>query len=124
MSSNVKIISWNANGISSHLDELLYYLKNEPNAQNVNSSLRCANCQQAHSAAYRGCPMYQKQKDIMEIKVTNKISYAEAAGKLKDREFILSQESAIPKSMINSEASGDRVYLKNPQNIGDRKSVV
>lgn len=30
MSSNVKIISWNANGITSHLDELLYYLKNEP----------------------------------------------------------------------------------------------
>ena len=30
MFSNVKIISWNANGITSHLDELLYYLKNEP----------------------------------------------------------------------------------------------
>src|SRR3989441_769910 len=49
---------------------------------NVNSQLRCANCQQAHSAAYRWCPMFLKQKDIMEIKVNNKISYAEAAGKL------------------------------------------
>src|SRR2546425_11598699 len=84
---------------------------------NVNSQLRCANCQQAHSAAYRGCPMFLKQKDIMEIKVNNKISYAEAAGKLKDREFMLTQESTIPKSMISTEASGERVYLSNPQTI-------
>src|SRR6267154_3826838 len=30
MPINARIISWNANGIGSHLDELLYYLKNEP----------------------------------------------------------------------------------------------
>jgi hypothetical protein len=39
---------------------------------------RCPNCNGAHSAAYRGCPAFKKAKEIVQIKFTEKISYADA----------------------------------------------
>jgi hypothetical protein len=38
----------------------------------------CPNCSGSHSAAYRGCPKYQEAKEIIHIKISGKMSYAEA----------------------------------------------
>ena len=39
---------------------------------------KCVNCGGNHSAASKICPKYAKEAEIIKIKVTNKISYAEA----------------------------------------------
>ena len=44
----------------------------------------CANCKMQHSAAYRLCPEFLKRKEITELKTKYKITYSEAAKKLKD----------------------------------------
>src|SRR6267154_334748 len=89
-------------------------ISNDPSIPSANSGLRCVNCQQAHSAAYRGCPMFLKQKDILEIKYTNKITYAQAAIQLKDKNAISCQESTVHKTIVNSEAYRDTAILNNP----------
>ena len=38
----------------------------------------CPNCKGPHSAGYRGCPVYQQTQEILEIKVTGRLSYAAA----------------------------------------------
>jgi len=45
--------------------------------------VKCVNCGQAHSAAFRGCPVFIKNKEILELKVTNKLTYSEAVKKYK-----------------------------------------
>ena len=50
------------------------------------ADLLCVNCKSHHSAAFRGCPEYLKSKEITKIKAIYKISYAEAADKLKEKE--------------------------------------
>ena len=41
----------------------------------------CPNCQGHHSAGSRGCPEWEKQKSILKLQYTNKISYREAKAK-------------------------------------------
>jgi len=45
---------------------------------------RCTNCGSNHSAAFRGCPVFIKNKEIVGIKSLNRISFAQAAKKYKE----------------------------------------
>jgi hypothetical protein len=59
-------------------------------------SSKCANCGQGHSAAYKGCSSYLVAKQITACKTLDKISYAAAAAKIRDKsanELALSQSS-------------------------------
>ena len=40
---------------------------------------KCCNCGSSHSASYNKCPEYTKTQEIIKIKTTEKISYAQAA---------------------------------------------
>ena len=44
---------------------------------------KCANCGGPHSAAYRGCPKFKDQKAALQLKIQNRISYADAVKKVK-----------------------------------------
>lgn len=50
--------------------------------QNSAITLKCPNCGGDHSAAFKGCRSYITAREITTIKVTNRISYAEAAKKV------------------------------------------
>lgn len=52
------------------------------NASNA-SNLKCPNCGGNHSAAFKGCSAFIKAKEINIVKVSNKISYAEAVKKFQ-----------------------------------------
>jgi len=47
-------------------------------------SVKCCNCNGAHSATFWGCPKFQERKKILEIKTLKKIPYGEAASQYKD----------------------------------------
>ena len=40
--------------------------------------IRCANCQQDHQAYARTCAVYQKEKEIIEVKHKRNVSFLEA----------------------------------------------
>jgi len=56
-----------------------------------NTHLRCVNCSQQHSAAYRNCPEYLKSKEIAKIKTMFKLTYSQATKKMKEDEIIEAQ---------------------------------
>ena len=45
---------------------------------------KCFRCGEKHSAAFQGCKCFRKAKEIMTFKNENKLSYAQAAAKLKN----------------------------------------
>src|SRR3989442_425229 len=45
---------------------------------------KCVNCKGNHSAAFKGCPIYLKNKEIVEIKVKNKLTFADAVKKFDE----------------------------------------
>src|SRR5215469_13836711 len=51
----------------------------DPNLQQNSDYFNCRNCKGKHSSAYHLCPIYMEQRRIIQEKVINKISFAEAA---------------------------------------------
>jgi hypothetical protein len=43
----------------------------------------CCNCGAGHSAAFKGCVKYKEATKIQNIKITQKLSYAEAVSQAK-----------------------------------------
>ncbi len=54
------------------------------NGNTSNLNIKCSNCGGPHSSAFRGCPVYQERKQILEIKSRYKMSYADAVSKYKE----------------------------------------
>lgn len=48
--------------------------------------IKCCNCGGEHSAAYKGCDAHKKAVQIQNVKVKEKLSYAEAIRKVKSNE--------------------------------------
>ena len=48
------------------------------------SKYKCPNCHGQHSAAYKGCTEFIKAKEVLKIKIEQKMSYAEALKKHKE----------------------------------------
>ena len=46
------------------------------------AKLKCCNCGGEHSSAYRGCEAHKRAAEVQKIKVSQGISYAEAAKKI------------------------------------------
>lgn len=49
------------------------------------ASPRCANCSGSHAAYSKDCPEWQKQKDIVQLKVEKNISFSEAKAQVQQR---------------------------------------
>lgn len=45
---------------------------------NKDAKLKCCNCGGEHSAAYAGCVVQKRAKEMQRYKIVNKVSYAEA----------------------------------------------
>lgn len=54
------------------------YSKCGPGAQ-----LKCSNCGEAHSVSYRECEVRKRAKEIQQMRVENRMSYAEAAKRVQ-----------------------------------------
>ena len=50
----------------------------------LNYQVKCINCGSNHSAAFRGCPVFQENKAVIQIKTTNKLSYSDALKRYKE----------------------------------------
>ena len=48
------------------------------------NNLRCANCSQAHSAAYKNCPVFVKTQAALRIRAEQNITFAEAMAKVDE----------------------------------------
>ena len=61
------------------------------------------NCQDSHSAYSKGCPLWNKEKQIQYLKVTNSISFPEARklAETADSQALHSYASAVKQSAIN-----------------------
>jgi len=57
----------------------------EGDKDSINNKLLCVNCGSKHSAAFKGCSVFIKNKEIAEFKTKNKLSYSQAVKQLKDQ---------------------------------------
>lgn len=51
------------------------------------TKVKCCNCGGEHSAAFGGCPVQRQAREVQKYKVTNQVSYADAAKKVKESEI-------------------------------------
>lgn len=60
--------------------------------------LKCCNCGGQPSAAYGGCEKQKEAKEVQKVKVTYKVSYADAIKKIvKDKRDLSAPLSATPE---------------------------
>jgi hypothetical protein len=45
---------------------------------------KCPNCSGAHPATYKGCPAFQKAKEIKKVQIVEKLSYADAVNRVRE----------------------------------------
>lgn len=45
------------------------------------TKVKCCNCGGEHSGAFGGCPVQRQAREVQKYKVTNQVSYADAAKK-------------------------------------------
>jgi hypothetical protein len=57
--------------------------QNCPDKNSTEFTPRCVNCNEDHSAAYKGCTAYSNAKSISEIKISEGISYAAAINRFR-----------------------------------------
>jgi len=69
------------------------------NSNQSELGVRCANCKMTHSAAFRGCPVFTRNKEILEIKTLNNISFGQSSKQYKENALVSAQETvAVPSS--------------------------
>ena len=92
--------------------------------------MKCSNCGEPHPAYSRACPAFKKEKEIIKLKVTENITYAEA----KKRFAFVSKGSyaeavrrgpARPVVSMGTQTSPDDLHLPSryPSKPPDRKST-
>lgn len=64
------------------------------------AKVKCCNCGGEHSAAYQGCEVQKKAKEVQRYKVQNKVSYAEATEKVSVN---IARKSQVAASIFSSE---------------------
>ena len=77
---------------------------------------KCVNCGGNHSAADRTCPRYKKEAEIIKIKVTSKISYAEACKRAKKP--ISVEQTCDKPANPNQDLLNEKTYPFLPNNNG------
>ena len=70
----------------------------------------CFRCNGKHSAAYQGCPLYKRAKQIQSVQFTEKITFVEA------RKKISYAEATKKKAHSNDQPNGSKIHAIN-QNI-------
>jgi len=80
----------------------------------LRASMKCINCKGNHSAAFKGCPVYKKYKQVVEIQTVEKISYAEAFSRYNyiNRENNAKEASKSTTTDVNEIATIENINLK------------
>lgn len=59
------------------------------------AKIKCCNCGGEHSAAFGGCPVQRQAREIQKYKISNQVSYADAAKKVKEIELARSRDTVV-----------------------------
>ncbi|KAI2655997.1 Nucleic-acid-binding protein from mobile element jockey [Labeo rohita] len=59
------------------------------------AKIKCCNCGGEHSAAFGGCPVQRQAREIQKYKISNPVSYADAAKKVKEIELARSRDTVV-----------------------------
>jgi hypothetical protein len=66
------------------------------NEQEIEINLKCPNCNDNHSAGFRGCPAFIKAKEIASIRATSSMSYSEALKAYSDKQTMNTNFTEVP----------------------------
>lgn len=63
-------------------------------------NMKCCNCGEAHSAAYKGCSKFEDEKKILEVKTKQKVSYAQAVEEVKGPQ---AEVNMVPETQMSQD---------------------
>ena len=63
------------------------------------AKVKCCNCGGDHSAAFGGCEVQREAREVQRVKITNKVSYAEAIKKVRGTVTINKTPSGMEQSI-------------------------
>lgn len=75
---------------------------------------KCSNCGGSHKANSKECPVYQKEKLTIEVKVTQKVSYAEATKRVEDTR---ARQERAASLVVPETQSSQVVEASNPTEV-------
>lgn len=78
---------------------------------NQSTQPKCCSCGENHSVAYGGCVVMKKEREIQQIKTQNKITYAEAVRRIKQRERTEEKPVLVRQNVEMQEEVGDEKIL-------------
>lgn len=70
----------------------------------------CCNCGGKHSAAFTQCPKFTEAREIMVVKVQNKLSYSEAVKEVRSK-IDISEAPSQSTSTDSEKGNTDKVYV-------------
>lgn len=87
------------------------------------AKLKCSNCGGEHSSAYRGCEVSKRMQEVQRIRVTEGMSYAQAARKVPPPRGVRS-ESVPPGKVTRNERQTKEVACKKCDKIKEDTLIV
>jgi len=81
--------------------------------------IKCVNCGASHSSAYKLCPVFLKNKEIVEIKTINRVTYADAARMYSEKRPL--GDGTITKDAGQMRAGTRRQSQHLPRMLDDRR---
>ena len=82
------------------------------------AKMRCCNCGGEHSAAFGGCAVQIKAKEVQKYKIINNVSYAEALKKVNDE----TQRTVTYEDMGRGEEDSERPRPLPREQVGQEYS--
>ncbi|XP_013883765.1 uncharacterized protein LOC106532290, partial [Austrofundulus limnaeus] len=78
------------------------------------SKVKCCNCGGEHSAAYGGCIVQKEAREAQRVKITEKISYAEAIKKVRYEDTKYMRTGEIKQRTAGTNPNGTQSRQKQP----------
>ena len=86
-----------------------------------NAKLKCSNCGGEHSSAYRGCEVSKRMQEVQRLRVTEGISYAQAARKVPSPRGV---RTVSPGQVTRNERQTKEAECKKCEKIKDDTLIV
>lgn len=94
---------------------------NDCPARDQPQQLKCKNCGGAHSAAFRGCPVYVEIQDILKLKTKQHMTYKEAAQQIREeKDEVTAVDAATTKT---TSTAARRTGRRNDNNSQKRRNT-
>ena len=88
------------------------------------NSATCPNCGGSHPASYKGCPKYKQAQEIVRVQTLERISYAEAVRRCKQKNQDLIQKEPSLNEEKKETERGENTTQQSPSEKPENSSDI